>query len=124
MMPLVIPSAERFVLMDVSIMLWSIGSNKASGYDDLDVLYSDMELAEMDNLNYDWLDKAGWKSAFQQTHTLNVTGGSERATYYAGATYFDQGANLGDQSYKRYTYRAGVDVRLTNDIKLSSHGCR
>ncbi len=63
---------------------------------------SDMELAEMDNLNYDWLDKAGWKSAFQQTHTLNVTGGSERATYYAGATYFDQGANLGDQSYKRY----------------------
>ena len=79
-----------------------------------------MELAEMDNLNYDWLDKAGWKSAFQQTHTLNVTGGSERATYYAGATYFDQGANLGDQSYKRYTYRAGVDVRLTNDIKLSA----
>lgn len=98
----------------------AIGSNKASGYDDLDVLYSDMELAEMDNLNYDWLDKAGWKSAFQQTHTLNVTGGSERATYYAGATYFDQGANLGDQSYKRYTYRAGVDVRLTNDIKLSA----
>ena len=39
---------------------------------------------------------------------------------YAGATYFDQGANLGDQSYKRYTYRAGVDVRLTNDIKLSA----
>lgn len=65
----------------------AIGSNKASGYDDLDVLYSDMELAEMDNLNYDWLDKAGWKSAFQQTHTLNVTGGSERATYYAGATF-------------------------------------
>lgn len=73
----------------------AIGSNKASGYDDLDVLYSDMELAEMDNLNYDWLDKAGWSSAFQQTHTLNVNGGSERATYYAGATYYDQGANLG-----------------------------
>lgn len=98
----------------------AIGSNKASGYDDLDVLYSDMELAEMDNLNYDWLDKAGWSSAFQQTHTLNVNGGSERATYYAGATYYDQGANLGEQSYKRYTYRAGVDVRLTNDIKLSA----
>ena len=27
---------------------------------------------------------------------------------------------MGDQSYKRYTYRAGVDVRLTNDIKLSA----
>lgn len=98
----------------------AIGSNKASGYDDLDVLYSDVELAEMDNLHYDWLKQADWKGAFQQSHTLNVNGGSERATYFAGATYLDQGANLGDQSYKRYTFRAGVEVKLTNDIKLSA----
>lgn len=99
---------------------FAIGANKANGYDDLDKIYNDVEIAEMDNLNYDWLEHADWKAAFQQTHTLNVSGGTDRATYYAGATYLDQGANLGDQDYKRYTYRAGVDIRLTNDIKLSA----
>lgn len=99
---------------------FAIGAGKASNHQDLDNLYSDIELAEMDNFNYDWLKKADWQAAFQQTHTLNVSGGNERATYYAGATYLDQGANLGEQDYKRYTYRAGVDIRLTNDIKLSA----
>ena len=76
---------------------------------------------EMDNLNYDWLDKAGWKSAFQQTHTLNVTGGSERATYYAGATYFDQGEQI--WVIKAIGVILTVPVlmlRLTNDTKLSA----
>ena len=99
---------------------FAIGSGKASNYDDLDNLYSDVEIAEMDNLHYDWLEKADWKAAFQQTHTLNVSGGNDRATYYAGATYLDQGANLGSQDYQRYTYRAGVDIKLTNDIKLAA----
>ena len=99
---------------------FAIGAGKVSDYTELDNIYSDIEIAEMDNLNYDWLDKADWQTAFTQTHTLNVTGGSERATYYAGATLYDQGANLGQQNYKRYTYRAGVDIRLTNDIKLSA----
>ena len=99
---------------------FAIGAGKANGYKDVDKLYNEVELAEMDNMNYDWLDHAGWEAAFQQTHTLNVSGGNERATYYAGATYLDQGANLGDQDYKRYTYRAGVDIRLTNDVKLSA----
>lgn len=99
---------------------FAIGAGKASGYDDLDKIYNEVEIAEMDNLNYDWLDEANWQAAFQQTHTLNVSGGNERATYYAGASYLDQGANLGDQDYKRYTYRAGVDIRLTNDVKLSA----
>lgn len=99
---------------------FGIGAGKAKDYTDVDKLYSSVELAEMENLNYNWLEKADWQSAFTMTHTLNVSGGSERATYYAGASYFDQGANLGGQDYKRYTYRAGVDISLTNDVKLSA----
>lgn len=99
---------------------FAIGAGKAKDYTDVDKLYSSVELAEMENLNYNWLEKADWQSAFTMTHTLNVSGGSERATYYAGASYFDQGANLGGQDYKRYTYRAGVDISLTNDVKLSA----
>lgn len=99
---------------------FGVGSGKVKDYTEVDKLYNDIELAEMDNLNYNWLDQADWKSAFTMSHTLNVSGGTEKATYYAGATYYDQGANLGGQDYKKYTYRAGVDIKLTNDVKLSA----
>ena len=96
-----------------------IASNKAKR-SETSKLFGDEEIAELDNLNYDWLDEAGWEAAFNQTHTLNVSGGSERATYFAGASYMNQGANLGKQDYQRFTYRAGVDVKLTTDVKLSA----
>ena len=83
-------------------------------------MFSDEEITALDGYHYDWLDEAGWKAAFNQTHTLNVSGGSERATYFAGASYMNQGANLGGQDYSRFTYRAGVDIKLTSDVKLSA----
>lgn len=86
---------------------------------DYNKLYSDSELNTMKGLNYNWLDDA-WKSAFSMSHSVNVSGGSDRATYYAGATYYDQGANLGEQKYNKWTYRAGVDVKLTTDLKFSA----
>ncbi len=81
-------------------------------------LFSDDELAEMKNLNYDWLDKA-WSSAGQQKHSISMSGGNEKATYFAGATYFTQGANLGSQDYDKWNFRTGVDVKITKDLKLS-----
>ena len=98
---------------------FAIGANKATR-EEVDKLFSDTEIAEMDMINYDWLDKADWKAALLQSHTLNVSGGSGKATYYAGLTLFDQGDNLGGQDYKKYTYRAGVDISLSNDIKLTA----
>lgn len=43
-----------------------IGANQAKRTE-MDKLFSDDEIMEMDNLNYDWLDKADWKAAFNQT---------------------------------------------------------
>lgn len=81
--------------------------------------YSDAELNSMKSLNYDWLNQA-WKSAGLMQHSVNVTGGSDRATYFAGITYFTQGANLGTQDYKRWTFRTGTDVKVANNLKLSA----
>ncbi|WP_321425963.1 TonB-dependent receptor [uncultured Bacteroides sp.] len=82
-------------------------------------LFSDNELNEMKGLNYDWLDEA-WSSATSMSHSLNVDGGGDKATYFAGATYYDQGANLGKQSYDKWTFRAGIDVKLSSDLKFSA----
>ncbi len=92
---------------------------RASGTTDSKYLFSDDELGAMKSLNYDWLKKA-WKSASQQHHSLTVNGGSERATYFAGVSYFDQGANLGGQDYSRWNFRTGLDVQLTNNLKLTA----
>ena len=81
-------------------------------------LFSAEELAEMKNMDYNWLDKA-WSGAGQQKHSISMSGGNDNATYFAGATYFTQGANLGSQDYDKWNFRTGVDVKITKDLKLS-----
>ncbi len=56
---------------------------KALGWT-VDQLFSDAELATMDSLNYDWLAN-DWRAANAMQHSLDVSGGSERATYFAEA---------------------------------------
>jgi len=81
--------------------------------------YSPTELATMDSLNYDWLGN-DWRAANLMQHSLEVSGGSERATYFTGASYFTQGANLGTQNFKRWTYRGGTDVKLLSGLRFSA----
>lgn len=95
------------------------GKINGANADWVNKVYSDAELGAMDNLNYNWLDEA-WSSAFTMNHSVNVSGGSEKATYFAGATYYSQGANMGKQDYDRWNFRAGVDISLTSDLKFSA----
>jgi TonB-linked SusC/RagA family outer membrane protein len=83
------------------------------------LFFSDPELASMDSLNYDWL-KNDWHSANAMQHSINVSGGSERATYFAGGSYYKQGANLGSQDFTRWTFRSGTDVKVLNSLKFST----
>ena len=82
-------------------------------------LFSETDLANMKSLKYNWLDKA-WSGAGAMQHSINVSGGGAKATYFAGASYYNQGANLGNQDYKRYNFRSGTDVKITKGLKLSA----
>lgn len=82
-------------------------------------LFSTAELEEMKTLNYDWLKEA-WKAATQQRHTFSLNGGSEDVTYFAGATYFTQDANLGDQKYDKWNFRVGVNAKVANNLDFSA----
>lgn len=92
---------------------------KAAGWTPLTNFYSDAELEEMKSLNYDWLKEA-WQKANSGIHSINVSGGNERATYFAGASYAKQGANLGNQDYGKWTFRTGTDIKVANNLKLSA----
>ena len=69
------------------------------------------ELEAMKSLNYDLLEKY-WSAAVTHQHSLNVSGATERANYFAGLSYFNQDGNLGKLDYNRWSYRAGIDVKI------------
>ena len=75
-------------------------------------LYQADELEAMRGLNYDLLDKY-WETGFTMKHSVNLSGATERASYFASLSYFDQDGNLGNLDYDRWNYRAGVDVKVS-----------
>jgi TonB-linked SusC/RagA family outer membrane protein len=82
-------------------------------------LFSAAELEQMKSLDYDWLKEA-WKPAIQQKHSFNVSGGSEDITYFAGATYFTQDANMGYQKYDKWNFRTGINAKIAKNLDFSA----
>lgn len=81
-------------------------------------LYQADELEAMKGLNYDLLDKY-WKTGFTMKHSVNISGATEKANYFASMSYFDQDGNLGRLDYNRWNYRAGVDVKVSKWLKAN-----
>ena len=81
-------------------------------------LFQADELQAMKGLNYDLLDKY-WRTGYTQKHSVNISGGGEKATYFATISYFTQDGNLGKLDYDRWNYRAGVDVKPSKYVKAS-----
>lgn len=97
---------------------WAAGDPTNTSLNKKDALFQADELAAMRGLNYDLLDKY-WETGFTQKHSVNISGGSEKANYFAGVSYFDQDGNLGQLDYNRWNYRAGVDVKISKWVKSS-----
>lgn len=93
-------------------------ADPTSTYDKKNDLFQADELTAMRSLDYDLLDQY-WSSALTQRHSLNVSGGSENATYFGGISYITQDGNLGRIDYNRWNYRAGIDVKISDWVKTS-----
>ncbi|MEN3323133.1 SusC/RagA family TonB-linked outer membrane protein [Mariniflexile soesokkakense] len=81
-----------------------------------DYFFSPAELEHFKTINYNALDKY-WSSAGTQRHNLNMTGGSEDATYFGGMSYYTQDGNLGTLNYDRWSFRAGTNINLAKGFK-------
>lgn len=91
---------------------------RAAGWNNA-FFFSAAELERMKSLNYDWM-RNDWRAAGAMQHSLDVSGGSERATFFTGGSYYRQGANLGSQDFDKYTFRAGTDVRVASSLKFAA----
>lgn len=79
--------------------------------------YTDDELAHFKNNSTNWLEVA-WQPAITMRHALNVSGGSDKATYFAGVSYTNQTANFDNINTDKWTFRASTDLKLTTGLKL------
>lgn len=87
--------------------------------DDLRVqLFQSAELEAMKGMNYNLLDKE-WSAALTQRHSVNISGGTEKATYFGGVSYYQQEGNIGRLDYNRWNYRAGVNANISKWMKAS-----
>lgn len=87
--------------------------------DDLRVqLFQSDELEAMKGMNYNLLDKE-WSAALTQRHSVNISGGTEKAIYFGGVSYYQQEGNIGRLDYNRWNYRAGVNANISKWMKAS-----
>ena len=83
----------------------------------IDLFQAD-ELEAMKKTNYNLLDDY-WKSSLSQRHSINVNGGNDKATYFAGVTYQTQDGNIGKLDYNRWNYRAGLTAKINDYVKAT-----
>jgi len=91
---------------------WDTASSHA-----LAAYYTLDELDYFKTHNTDWLDMA-FQNSHSQRHTINVNGGTEKATYFAGLTYNENNSNFDGLGFKRYSFRSSTDIKLTTGLKL------
>lgn len=81
-------------------------------------LFQADEMEAMKNINYDLLDRE-WKAALTHRHNINLNGGTEKATYFASISYYNQEGNIGRLDYDRWNYRAGVNGKIGKYVKTT-----
>lgn len=68
-----------------------------------------------------WIDEMTNNDAPIQSHSLNITGGSEDITYAMGVSYFDQksmiGGDITDAGFKRFTARLNTEMVLKKNAE-------
>ncbi|GAB3838123.1 SusC/RagA family TonB-linked outer membrane protein [Hymenobacter jeollabukensis] len=79
-------------------------------------IYTPDELEYFANNNNNWLEQA-WKPSTTTRNALNVSGGGERATYFASVTYNRQNGNFDNVKSDKWTFRASTDVNVAKGLK-------
>lgn len=79
-------------------------------------LFQQDEINAVSGVNYDLLDQE-WSAAMTTRHNLNMTGGNDKTTYFAGVSYYQQDGNIGRLDYDRWNFRAGLNANIGKYVK-------
>lgn len=68
--------------------------------------------------NRSWHDEL-WKAGQVNRHVLNVSGGSDRVTFFAGGSYYKETGNYGNIVTDKYSIRSGMDAKIVDGLTAS-----
>ena len=71
---------------------------------------------DAENTDTKWNDHV-FRTGFQHSHNLSVSGGTDETQYYISTGYSDQRGILVNNSFTRYTFNASVDQKLLKWLK-------
>lgn len=80
--------------------------------------FSQDEIDHFKTINHDWLEQA-WKASYNMRNSINISGGSDKATYFASVSRFNQNANIGSMDYNRWNFRAGSEITVATGFKVN-----
>lgn len=75
---------------------------------------------EADTVDTDWQDYIFRDRAISHESFMNITGGSERNSYYAGLSYTDQQGILTGNDFERLSARLNLDQHINKHFDLSA----
>jgi TonB-linked SusC/RagA family outer membrane protein len=81
--------------------------------------YTPDELDYFSKNNHNWLDEA-FKTSNMYRQALNISGGSDKVTYFVGADYVTQNSNFKGVNSSKYGVRASIDARLSKRLTVSA----
>ena len=81
-------------------------------------IYTDEELDYLKTHDYDWLGEV-WQKSGLQKHTINISGGTEKITCFAGANYYSETGNLRDLDITKYGIRFGMNATIIEGLTAS-----
>src|SRR6185312_6972858 len=79
-------------------------------------IYTPAELDTIRSRNFDWLRSEWIPNGSIQRHTLSVSGGTDRLTYFAGANYYDETGNLPENFERKYGLQLGMTARIVEGL--------
>ncbi|MBN1414484.1 MAG: TonB-dependent receptor [Bacteroidales bacterium] len=81
--------------------------------------FTEDEIAYFDSISgYNWIDEL-IKPATTEKHTLNISGGGERISYFVGGSYYKENGMTDMLNYSRYTLRTNLEANITKNLRAS-----
>jgi len=75
--------------------------------------------ADLDSLksmpDRSWYDRF-WKNGKVQRHTINVSGGTDKVTLFAGGSYYNETGNFGNTQNNKYSFRTGMNATIVDGL--------
>jgi TonB-linked SusC/RagA family outer membrane protein len=72
---------------------------------------------KLETNNTDWFDVL-FQNPISQNHSLSVSGGSDKTTYYASIGYMNDRGNTKGNEQDRYTATANINSSLTDNLRV------